>query len=109
MQIDQISKLNRIDLYEENVVAKIVAAQNARSAQSFPSATFGNPVDKPIYVYAFVTNSKPSLEEIVSLTESEQAYLLGQSEFREGETNPFVRYYPKLSGSIRLSLEKAKS
>lgn len=109
MQIDQISKLKRVDLYDENAIKKIVAAQNARSAQSFPNATFENPVEKPIYVYAFVTNNKPNLEQIVSSTESDQAALLGQSEFKEGSTNPFVRYIPKLSGSIRLSLDKIKS
>ena len=118
-----VASLDRADLYQENEVDRIVNAQNARSAQTFPAATFttvtgdGREGDK-IYVYAFTTSDsftaggQTVATSLVNLANINEASILGQAMFSDSYYDPknrFGAYQPILSGSIKLSFVKKSS
>ena len=115
--------LDRTDLYQENEVPRIVAAQNARSAQAFPSQTLttitgDNREGSKLHVYAFTTSDpfnaggRTVADSLAALANVSEAHLLGEADFSDSYYNPknrFANYQPKISGSIRLSFNKKSS
>ena len=115
MATTQITKHSRIDIYEENDAQRIVDAQNARSPQSFPTASFDveETADKPetkIYVYAF-TSPRPI--NLASISGVDDIKLLGKARFDEDFDWPrgekYINWAPKLSGSLRLTMAKKRT
>lgn len=104
-----ITSLKRVDLYKENEVDVIVAAQKARSAQSFPTTALNNggENDYSIYVYAFTTEN-PIDTDNFTVEGLSDMNVIGKASFKEAfdYDNKYAPYAPSLSGSIRLTFIK---
>lgn len=96
MSTPNIPSLERVDLYQENEIARIVESQNKGGSRSFPTTIFDTGTN--VYVYAVTTSSAEDFSTLQGAT------VLGKADLSGG----FDIYRPTIQGSLKLTFTSKK-